>query len=237
MIYADNPEPCPVSVKIEFQLENLESSIGKKNICVLPPDSSRILISKLTSVRSGTYSFRISCQKNLGNHLLEDFEKLYPYYLPFQKEKSFVVSQGYFGLSSHHDEHALDFNLPVGTPICAAREGVIVKAVDMHSKHCPREECKAYNNHIIIYHPDGTFAEYAHLQHDGALVEVGDRIKTGQVIGLSGNTGWTTGPHLHFSVFLQKIDRRVTVSTQFKIKDGSETTELMEGNTYWRNYD
>ena len=55
-------------------------------------------------------------------------------------------------------------------------------------------------NFIRILHDDGTMALYAHLRSEGALVRVGQRVRAGQQIGLSGNTGFTTGPHLHFVI-------------------------------------
>ena len=64
----------------------------------------------------------------------------------------------------------------------------------------PDSALKSRANYVKIRHDDGTIGNYVHLQHDGVLVEVGDKVRTGDVIGMSGNTGFTTGPHLHFEV-------------------------------------
>ena len=56
------------------------------------------------------------------------------------------------------------------------------------------------HNFVRIVHDDGTMALYAHLKSEGVLVRVGQRVRKAEAIGLSGNTGFTTGPHLHFAV-------------------------------------
>ena len=237
IIYADNPEPCPVSIKVDFQLENLTSNNEDQKIFVLDPHSTKVFISELTAIKPQKFSFQIAYKKMLGNCLLADYDVSFTYYLPFENGKSFTVTQGYFGLSSHQNERALDFNLPKGTPICAARGGIVLTVVEEHSKGCPSAACKEFNNYILVYHPDGTFAEYAHLQQNGARVSKGDHIETGQVIGISGNTGWSNGPHLHFSVFLQRLENRETLETLFKIENGELSLFLEEGKSYRRNYE
>ena len=126
--------------------------------------------------------------------------------------------------------------MPIGTELMAVREGVVVKVIDKNSKNCGKEECKKYNNLIIIYHPDGTFAEYTHIKQNGSKVKVGDKVSKGQLIGYSGNIGWSTGPHLHLVVFNQNLKNRKTLKTKFKIGDGSIIEYLAEKEEYSRNY-
>ena len=73
------------------------------------------------------------------------------------------------------------------------------------------------NNSILIYHDDGTFADYSHIKYKGSKVKVGDRVEKGKFIAESGNIGWSTAPHLHFSVFKQKIKGQETIKTKFKV--------------------
>lgn len=62
-----------------------------------------------------------------------------------------------------------------------------------------------YKNRIVIEHDNGEYSEYAHLKYQGAKIEKGDQVEQGQVIGLSGNTGYSSRPHLHFHI-LHEID-------------------------------
>ena len=83
----------------------------------------------------------------------------------------------------------------------AARSGVVMQGEsDFAQAGLSEEEYGGRANFVRILHDDGTMALYAHLQPGGALVRVGQRGRKGQQIGLSGNTGFTTAPHLHLAV-------------------------------------
>ena len=127
----------------------------------------------------------------------------YEYLLPLQ-QRSFRIDQGFGGSFSHSDpqnRYAADFAADVGTPVLAARDGVVMQVENDFAKAgLNREKYGGRANFIRILHDDGTMALYAHLREEGALVRVGQRVRAGQQIGLSGNTGFTTGPHLHFVV-------------------------------------
>ena len=125
------------------------------------------------------------------------------YALPYQSGRSYPVLQGYGSRFSHTglEEFAIDFDMQVGTAVHAARAGVVARVVESNSMGCWEDGCGKYANFIVIVHSDGTTGEYYHLQQDGALVSVGDRVFQGQKIGYSGNTGHTTMPHLHFAVY------------------------------------
>ena len=150
--------------------------------------------------RKGRY--RISCDWTIGDKdALHDEEQLY--LLPYESGKSYRVLQGYGSRFSHIglEQYAVDFNMSVGTPVHAARAGVVARIEETNDIGCWEDGCGAYANYIVIVHNDGTTGEYYHLQQNGALVEVGDHIIAGQRIALSGNTGHTTMPHLHFAVY------------------------------------
>lgn len=91
----------------------------------------------------------------------------------------------------------IDFRASIGTPVRAALSGTVVGAGDMDLAGGGR--CRAYGKWIMIKHDNGLSTLYGHL----SLIDVsmGEKIATGQVIGYSGNTGASTGPHLHFGVY------------------------------------
>ncbi len=236
-ILSDNGEFSPVSIEIDFKIDNLQSSIGTKKIIEIPSNSTKYHIADLTVIdRKKAYKLGFGIRYNHGNHLQVTYDKDYKYHLPFKKGKAFTVTQGYNGTISHHNEYALDFRMPVGTEIYAARDGVVVLVEENFDKTCTDTDCAKYNNYILIYHPDGTFAEYTHIKKNGSKVEPGDQIKIGQHIGYSGNVGWSTGPHLHFIVFLQRFNKRETLPTQFLVGNGREATQLEEKQEYARMY-
>jgi len=152
------------------------------------------------------------------------------------KDEAYVINQGYMGKSTHKGINALDFSMPLGTEILAVRSGVVVKVIQSNDKSCIQKECVKFNNLIIIYHKDGTFAEYVHIKKNGSKVKVGDLVTQDQLIGLSGNVGRTTGPHLHLEIFLQHIDKRNTLKTKFLTDEGSIPQFLREKETYSRKY-
>jgi murein DD-endopeptidase MepM/ murein hydrolase activator NlpD len=89
-----------------------------------------------------------------------------------------------------------------GTKILAARDGVVVRVKEDGNKGGLNKKYRPYGNNIVIQHADGSRAGYWHLRHNGALVNVGDSVKQGQVIALSGKTGYAALPHLHFLVWI-----------------------------------
>jgi len=111
------------------------------------------------------------------------------YSLPFENDKSHLIVQGYFGVFSHKERAALDFKMKRGTNILAARDGIVVRVKEDGTKGGWSKKYASQGNNMVIQHSDGFRSGYWHLQKDGALVNVGDTVKQGQVIGLSGKTG------------------------------------------------
>jgi murein DD-endopeptidase MepM/ murein hydrolase activator NlpD len=124
----------------------------------------------------------------------------YIYWLPYMAGKKFFLAQAANSHMSHRDELSLDFKMKKGSEICAAREGVVIEVKEDSDKGGLKDEFLSQGNHIIIRHIDGSIAQYWHLEKDGAFVNPGDTVQKGQLIGLSGNTGYTAFPHLHFQV-------------------------------------
>lgn len=236
-VYADNSEFCPVTIDVTFQLKNMQIDTKEQATFLVKENSKKIVLTAVKVINKANPSkFSFTYSSNMGNHLQTDYAKEFSYALPFEKGNSFKLHQAYNGNFSHQNENALDFTMPVGTAITAIREGVVVKIIENNVLVCPKKECTKYNNFIIIYHSDGTFAEYTHIKKNGAIVKVGDKVNESQTIGSSGNTGWSSGPHLHLVVFLQKMKERKTLATKFKIGDGTTSEFLKENETYSKNY-
>jgi murein DD-endopeptidase MepM/ murein hydrolase activator NlpD len=155
-------------------------------------------------------------------------EYSFGYSLPYQKGKSFLLVQAYQSkLFSHKGEFALDFKMKKGTKICAARSGVIVEVKEDSRKGGIKLKYLSEGNHVIIKHDDGSYGNYWHLKHNGALVKVGDTVKQGQVIGLAGRTGYAAFSHLHFEVTTQFSPGQNQVPTQFITKQGKSYLKPM----------
>ena len=124
------------------------------------------------------------------------------YSLPVE-ESNFELGQAFHGGFSHGDEanrYAVDLVVPEGTPVLAARDGVVMQATSGFRDGGVDPSLSARANLIRVLHDDGSMALYAHLQEGGVLVRAGQAVTLGQVIGYSGNTGYSSGPHLHFAV-------------------------------------
>ncbi len=128
-----------------------------------------------------------------------DVEYVYPL-----QTSQLRIEQGWGGAYSHRDvqnRHAVDFAAGIGTPVIAARTGTVMEVeADFTRAGLDAETFAGRANFVRIVHDDGTMALYAHLDVDGARVRVGQRVRKGEAIGFSGNTGFTAGPHLHFTV-------------------------------------
>jgi murein DD-endopeptidase MepM/ murein hydrolase activator NlpD len=151
------------------------------------------------------FSFAATAQ--LTNNQIRDLkggrvktDNSYIYNLPFAKGSKFLLIQAYNSGMSHKSELSLDFKMKKGSKICAARDGVVEGMRKDSDVGGLKDEYLNEGNHVIIRHNDGSVAYYWHLQKNGVLVNVGDTVQKGQLIGYSGNTGYTAFPHLHFQV-------------------------------------
>jgi murein DD-endopeptidase MepM/ murein hydrolase activator NlpD len=156
----------------------------------------------------------------------------YAYELPFAKGIKSKVVQGYGGLFTHKNIAAIDFEMPVGTPVCAARAGVIYSYKDDSDEGGLFSKYKNKANYIVIKHTDGSFGCYWHLKRNGVLVKTG-HVSAGQQIGISGATGQVFRPHLHFSVKRQ-LNYQVNSFVKTKFKTSKGIMFLESGETYER---
>ena len=235
-LYADNDEPMPMSAKFNFKLVNLNNTLANGKIVVIPPYTKKFPIARLSPIKvNASNEFSYTNSYNFGDATLQTADEDYIYDLPFTAGKSQKIYQGYNGRFSHSGEFSLDFDLKIGDEIRAAREGIVTEVIDHNTKSCPSLSCVKLSNRILIMHNDGSFADYSHLKYKGTAVKKGDSVAKGQLIGYSGNTGFSSGPHLHFAVFLNRIDgKRDFIKTKFRTANGIEILE--EGKSYLKNY-
>lgn len=179
------------------------------------------------------WKFAFSIRWILGDFRAEHQRGL-AYELPYSEGKEFLVGQGYLGNVTHQGKYAIDWDMPVGTLVRAARGGHVIDLEEGFSEGRPDPDLKTKANFIKIRHPDGTIGNYVHLDQGGVHVQVGDRVERGQPIGLSGNTGFTTGPHLHFEVYsaTRELGRR-TIPIEFNTSERG-AVQLREGSFYSR---
>lgn len=211
-----NTLDVPVEVTLRLTRMVNVAGVGKGVIRKTVPANSQLRIATLRKRQAGyplmyrhsfsyglIYSPEPGKRGNVGGHA---------YALPW-KGGPFRISQGAGGDFSHNSprgRYAVDIAMPVGTPIIAAREGTVVKVRNSQGGRFPDPA----GNYVRVRHDDGTHGAYLHLQRGSVQVKPGQRVKTGTLLGKSGNTGRSTGPHLHFVV--QKAHGEALVSIPFR---------------------
>lgn len=162
-------------------------------------------------------AFRLKYSYILGKPLV-NYHSSTLYLPPIASHSEFQISQAFDGKFSHTDpqnKYAVDIMMPVGSPIYAARSGVVMEVKNDFFEAGTNEAFKSKANSIRIEHDDGSMAVYAHLALEQAQVFSGQRVEAGDLIAYSGNTGFTTGPHLHFAVQINQGMKLVSVPFQF----------------------
>jgi murein DD-endopeptidase MepM/ murein hydrolase activator NlpD len=148
------------------------------------------------------------------------------YAWPFPRGAKARLSQGPRG-PTHHDMgslYAIDLAVPEGTPVLAARAGTVVFLESRYFESgMDRVKYLSRSNQVRILHDDGSMASYAHLYPQSIDLEPGQRVEVGQRIGLSGNTGYSSGPHLHFVVMVHRDMQMVSVPFRMAGVDPTKT--------------
>ncbi len=122
------------------------------------------------------------------------------YALPYPPGRSYLVLQGNCSSFSHQtvmEQFAYDWRMPIGTVVVAMRGGIVDTTVSVHEDG---NRVRSDVNGVLILHDDGTYGRYLHFTRGGVTVEMGARVAQGDTIGYSGDTGFSTEPHLHIDV-------------------------------------
>ena len=216
-------------------LDNLEASSPLEGTTVLPAaraplgPGEPVVLAELSQIDPGErYHRELAYSARFGDPRARP--RPYVYALPYPHGRTFAVLQGFHGEFSHRgsNEYAVDFNCPVATPVTAARPGIVVavNASAQGSGTTPEFLDDRRANFVLILHSDGTLGEYMHLAPSGVEVAPGQTVRRGQELGLSGNTGFSSTPHLHFQVMTAADDGISKRSFPFELAVAPNRTSL-----------
>jgi murein DD-endopeptidase MepM/ murein hydrolase activator NlpD len=223
-------------------LDNLEPRGAIEGVALLPAAPAplgtgpAVILAELDQIDpSRRYRRELYFRARFGDPRAEPAP--YVYGLPYPAGLTFSVLQGWRGAFSHRgsNEFAVDFDCPVATPVLAARPGVVVAANAAAQGAGTTPEFLDYRrtNFVLLLHDDGTLGEYMHLAPSGVEVAPGQRIARGQPIALSGNTGFSSTPHLHFQVMTAGDDGVSARSFPFRLAIAPDRVEEpIQGRRY-----
>lgn len=167
----------------------------------------------------------VDCTQDFGDPTASEFV------LPFAERRTYRIIQGYCPPDptwGHHGWFAYDFDLPNGDTILASRAGR-VWFVREDQPNVGGDCSGGKENMIIVLHDDGTAMHYAHLNTHAAFVERGGRVQAGQPIGLSGNSGCSSGPHLHVGLYRDSTDFSHGASLPFNYRNAIGPLDAQHG--------
>ena len=212
----------PIEVRLSFEKSDNVVSEPPLPASVIVPGQQNTLVmqvQQLDAARGWSYQWNYSYVH--GDPAARHDENAV-YRLPYDESLTLRVHQAFDGTYSHQhaqSKHAVDFGMDEGTPVLAARSGVVMSSeTDFYSSGTDMAKFASRANEIRILHGDGTMGVYAHLELESVVVAVGDRVSAGQVIARSGNTGFSTGPHLHFAVQRNIGGALASIPFQFTVK-------------------
>lgn len=230
--YIRNDYAGPVEVEIIFSIvENAYSTpqLPHRFIVQSGQSSNLFQINSINKTKPWRVGFKYSY--TIGAPLAE-YISTRSYLPPIALGSSFHISQAFGGTFSHTEEYnkyAVDITMPVGTPIHAARAGIVMAVDNDFYKNGIDKKYLSKANSITILHDDGSMAVYGHLELEKAQVHAGIKVKAGQLIAYSGNTGFSSGPHLHFAIQINKGMKSVSLPFKFINRNGQEEEPVVGG--------
>jgi murein DD-endopeptidase MepM/ murein hydrolase activator NlpD len=211
-LVAVNECRCPVEFGVKTRGSDGSAHAGR---AVVAPRTEQVLIE--VPAPAGTGEIRFDYGYVIGDPAATHTPPG-PYRAPFALAQSYTVTQALPDQVTHKDagsRHAIDIAMPVGSAVHAAREGVVINVAHRFFRGGTTQEVRDEANFVQVLHDDGTTAVYAHLQLDTVRVRPGQRVQRGEYIANSGNTGYSSGPHLHFVVLRNAGLRSESVPVTF----------------------
>ncbi len=229
-LYATLQNASCVSFEMTLTLTNMKSSAPLPIVRDLTQE--RTLLTTLTKINPAEkWAFKYRFRPVVGRSNAKP-DLAHVYKLPFNPESKFPLRSGYGGRAepagSPPTSTILVWDMPEGTPVLAAREGTVVGIRDDSNEHGLSDEFHAKANVIVIEHADGTLAEYVHLKYQGVAVKLGQAVKTGELIGYSGNTGFTRTPNL--LVRISRVNPAATRESLAAIWDTKDASHAAPGH-------
>ncbi len=231
--FVDNRELGEVTMTFEVNEQNLKGNVDFPYTATFPPRKMTEAFTLAPIDPAVHWEFSYTNYFKLGSAYARHDDD-YVYELPYLPGYKYKVTQGYNGKFSHTgaNQYATDWQMPEGPLVLAARGGLVIRVKDDSNKGGSSMDYDRYNNYVLIRHDDGTLAHYCHLQKGGCLVKPGQNVAAGDAIAHSGNTGFSSGPHLHFCVFKTR-DGRQRISLPVKFRTSAEpATTLLIGHSY-----
>ncbi len=217
----------PIEVEVSAEtLENMRAEPPLPVRMVVPARTETVVVRLKPSGPRWRYSYQV--QAVLGDpatvHRPEQ-----PYSPPFATGQRFPIGQAFDGAFSHQhpqSRYAVDIGMPLGAPVRAARAGIVMEAAGdfFDGGVDPKYQTRA--NAVRVLHDDGTMAVYAHLHPDSIRVSPGQRVERSAWLANSGNTGFSTGPHLHFAIQRNAGMELVSIPFEFAGANGAAITPV-----------
>ena len=227
-----NAGPVPATVRMDLRvLQNLRRPATLPIERVVAARSSATLTTLDVVDRGASFAAQVALSIDLGSSDTQPDDYLYG--MPFGGNEARALVQGINGRETHMlgMRYALDFAMPEGTPVVAARDGIVVHVQDGFTEGGSDPDLLERANLIVVGHSDGTLAFYGHLS-PGLAVAVDDSVQEGDVLGRSGVTGFAGQPHLHFHVGVRALgDPGRTIRIRLKDSAGQEV-DLETGQSY-----
>jgi len=217
-------------VEVELTLKDSVNVLAEPSLparFVIPAQTERTLVGIGALDQRQSFSYRLGMSSVPGRPISTLVEGLV-ILPPFSASEAYSVSQGFEGESTHHtpdSQYAIDLAMPVGTAVHAVRNGTVMDIEEDFNRGGNNYDKYAHKaNHIRILHADGTMAVYAHLDLASVSVRPGARIRAGQKIARSGNTGFSSGPHLHFAIQQNSGMQIISLPFRFRTPEGTAIT-------------